>query len=306
MMISETITYGRLSWTNIENAHADHLQGLKEKYDFHELDLEDCLSKTEQPKISEQENYVFIVFHFPLRNTKTGHFDVESLNVFVGANYLITISDGRFKKLKEQFEEMRSNTKEGKSVFKKGSGYLLYQLINEQFETCMPFLIQLTRLIHEIEEDIFEGVIAKDRLYDIMTVKRKIITLKRSILPHAPIITELEQLHQRFITKELDMYFDDIGDKITRAESQLNSLNELIENLHDANEALTSHNTNRVIKILTIFSVMMLPLTFITSLYGMNIPLPLQDNPMSFQLVTVIMFGVLIGMLVLFRWRRWI
>ncbi|MDF2378698.1 MAG: magnesium transporter CorA family protein [Candidatus Gracilibacteria bacterium] len=304
MMKTEQVKYGRLEWTNIENPTHEFLLELEKKHGFHELDLEDCLSKTESPKIEEHKDYVFIVFHFPIRNIKTGYFVVESLNVFISQKYLITMSRGRLKKLDEVFEDMTSDVKERRRVMKQGSGYLLYELMYELFESCMPYLTQLSRFIHEIEDDIFEGKVAKDRLYDVMKVKRKLITLKRTILPHETIIEEIEHLHKRFMKKELEVYFDDIADKIARAKNHLNSMTEMINTLHEANESLTSHNTNRVIKVLTVFSVMMLPITFITGLYGMNVALPIQGEAMAFWQLLAGMGGVLVLMMVVFRWMR--
>lgn len=304
MTTSDIVKYGRLKWINIHKPSAETLEDLEKEYGFHELDLEDCLSKTESPKIEEHKKYVFIVFHIPIRNVKTGHFAVESLSVFISQSYLITLSEGRLKNLEDVFYDLQKDAKERRRIMKQGSGYLLYELMYELFEGCMPFLTQLSRFIHEIEEDIFEGKIAKDRLYDIMKVKRKLITLKRTILPHEEIIDTIEHLHKRFMKKELEVYFDDIADKIARSRSQLTSMTEMINTLHEANESLTSHNTNRIIKVLTVFSVMMLPITFITGLYGMNVVLPLQEEAMAFWQLLAGMGGVLVVMFIIFRWMR--
>ncbi|MDP3975381.1 MAG: magnesium transporter CorA family protein [bacterium] len=300
------VVHGKLVWKDIEKPDEATLERLKDTYGFHELDLEDCLSKTESPKLEEYDDYVFVVFHFPIRNLRTESIDIESLNVFIGNNYLITLSHGRLKKLDETFLEMESDRRYRRENFAKGSGYLLYILMSELFESCFPQLSQIHHFIREIEGDIFEGKVAKDRLYDIILVKRQLINLKRAILPHAPIILQLEHLHTRFINKKLELYFDDVADKISRAKSLLSSMTDMIETLSDANESLTSHNTNRVMKILTIFSATLLPLTFITGLYGMNVPLPLENHSGAFFLVLSGMLGLLVVMLLFFKIKRWL
>lgn len=295
-----------LLWINIDHPDQEKLEELQKSYGFHELDLEDCLSKTESPKIDEYDDYVFIVFHFPLKNVKTDNITIESLNVFIGNNFIVTLSSGRLKTIDDFFHHMKDHARERQKVFKRGSGYLLYLLINELFHTYTPYISQLSRSIREIEEDIFEGKVMQDRLYDIMSVKRQIISLKRALLPHTAIIHALEQLHKRFINKQLELYFDDVADKISRGESTLVSMDEMIETLHNANESLTSHNTNRVMKILTIFSVTMLPLTFLTGLYGMNVRLPLAENPDAFFQLTMGMLLVFALFMLFFRIKRYL
>lgn len=296
----------KLDWINIENPDQAHLEALQKQYKFHELDLEDCLSNTETPKIEEYKDYVFVVFHFPLKDSRTGTISIQSLNVFIGNHFLITLSKGRLKKLDELFSSLEEHTAHRRKLFKKGAGFLLYEMMNDLFEIYNPYISQLSRSIKEIEKDLFEGKVMKDRLFDIMRSKRQIITLKRALIPHASLIHSLEHLHKRFISKQLDLYFDDIADKIARGESTLRSMDEMIETLHNANESLTSHNTNRVMKILTIFSVTMLPLTFLTGLYGMNVKLPLSSHPQAFMLLTVGMLSIFGLSLVFFKIRRYL
>ena len=306
MVIEEKIRSSGLVWTNIQHPTHETLEALEKKYGFHELDLEDCLSKTETPKIEEYRNYVFIVFHFPLKSVKSDHFAIGSLNVFIGNDFLITLSNGKLKKLEDFFEDMQKDRKERQAIFKKGSGYLLYEMMNELFDVYLPYISQLNRSIRDIEEEIFGGKVVADRLYDIMTVRRQIISLKRALTPHTEIILALEHLHKRFINKQLELYFDDVGDKIARSKSNLMAMDEMIDTLHNANESLTSHNTNRVMTILTIFSVTMLPLTFLTGLYGMNISLPLEEHPHAFLVLVGVMTAIFVFFMLFFRFKRYL
>lgn len=306
MTIDEKTSSQGLVWRNISNPKEESMEALQYKYGFHDLDLEDCLSKTESAKIEEHNNYIFILLHFPIKHVKKHHISIESLSIFIGQDFFITVSNGHLRKLDEFFNKMRKNVAKRKKVFKKGSGFLLYELIDELFDTYNPYINQLNRYMHEIEEDIFEGKIQKDRLYDIMNVKRQLITLKRALLPHSTVITTLEHLHKRFISKKLELYFDDIVDKITRGTVTLESMDEMVETLHNANESLTSHNTNRVMKILTIFSVTMLPLTFLTGIYGMNVSLPIANQANAFNILVGIMVTILIFSYAFFKVKRYL
>jgi len=306
MVSEDAIRSGKLSWRNIINPTVETLEALQKEYGFHELDLEDCLSKTESPKIEEYDDYVFVVFHFPVRDVRTENITIASLNVFVGPHFIITLSNGKLKRLEDFFEKMKEQSHERNDVFKRGSGYLLYLLMDELFDVYNSYISQLFRSIREIEEEIFEGKIMKDRLYDIMSVKRQIINLRRALLPHSPIIISIEHLHKRFINKKLELYFDDVADKINRAKNSLESMSETIETLHDANESLTSHNTNRVMKVLTIFSVTMLPLTLLSGIYGMNIHLPFAEHPHAFYIVLGSMLVTILVLLVVFKMKKYL
>jgi magnesium transporter len=306
MVSEDSIRSGKLSWRNIINPTVETLDALQKEYGFHELDLEDCLSKTESPKIEEYDDYVFVVFHFPVRDPRTENITISSLNIFVGQDFIISLSNGKLKRLEDFFEKMNEDTQERTSVFKRGSGYLLYLLMDELFDVYNIYLSQLMRSIREIEEEIFEGKIMKDRLYDIMSVKRQIIHLRRALLPHGPIIISIEQLHKRFINKKLELYFDDVADKINRAKNSLETMSETIETLHDANESLTSHNTNRVMKVLTIFSVTMLPLTLLSGIFGMNVPLPLSEQEGAFLMLIVFMALIMVFTLLFFKMKKYL
>jgi len=306
MPLEEFLKSGKLLWRNIVDPSKETVDALREEYGFHELDLEDTLSKTESPKLEEHKDYVFVVFHFPIKDPKTEYISIASLNVFIGSNYLITLGSGRLKRLDDFFQRLREHTKERNSMFKKGSGYVLYLIMDELFEVYNRYINNLNRSIREIEEEIFEGNIMKDRLYDIMSVKRQIINLKRALAPHTAIILALEKLHTRFINESLVLYFDNVADKIARGKNSLEALDETIDTLHDANESLTSHNTNRVMKILTIFSVTMLPLTLLTGIFGMNVEIPVSHDQNGFLEIMGIMFVVFALCLLVFRIKRYL
>lgn len=305
MTIERSIRSGNLVWRDIMSPRLETLQPLQEQYHFHELDLEDCISKSESPKIEEYKDYIFVVFHFPIKDPHE-HVVIAPLSMFIGQEYLITVSNGNIPKLNDIFERLKQKSYRRRTVFGKGSGYLLYIIMEELFGIYNNYIAQLNRAILEIEDDIFEGNVLKDRLYDIMDVKRQIITLKRALLPHSPIILLLERLHKRFINKTLELYFDNVADKITRAKNSLESLSETIEAMYAANESLTSHNTNRVMKILTIFSVTLLPLNLLASIYGMNIPLPLAQYEDAFMAILAIMLMTFILSLVFFKVKRYL
>ncbi len=301
-----TVKFKNLVWLNITDPTEKEIEYLRKKYRFHALDLEDCLSENERPKIDEYEKYLFLILHFPVLNKRTNRIETEELDIFIGPKYLITIHHNRLKPLMEMFEGCQKSLRTRKSLFSAGTGYLFYQMIDAVFDYCFPLLDNINSEIKELEKDIFEEVAEKDSLYDIMSLKRKIINFERIIVPQRPVIVTLEHKHKSFLPENMEVYFDDVVDKIEKIWNTLKTHKEVVDALGQANESMISHNINNVMKILTIFSVIMLPLTFLTGLYGMNVMLPLDRNPDTFWMMIGLMGLVVVTMLVVFRWKKWL
>jgi magnesium transporter len=142
-------------------------------------------------------------------------------------------------------------------------------------------------------------------LKDILNIKKNIIVFRRVIAPQRSVIAQIEHKNKKFLPESLEIYFDDVVDKIEKIWNSLENLKELVASLQETNESIISHTTNNVIKILTIFSVVMLPLTFLTGLYGMNVALPMADRTETFFMLTALMVLVVATMLGFFKYKKW-
>jgi magnesium transporter len=307
----QTIKYRKNKWINIEQPTKEELQLLSKKYKFHELDLEDCLQETQRPKIDEYGKYLFIILQFPVYNKRHHRFDTEQLNVFIGQDYLITIHQGKLKALNEIVETCKSSLKSRKIFFgeKAGTGYLLYEIISVLFNAIFPITDKIQLSIKTIEDEIFESKRAKDELFNIMILKKNIITLRKILLPQRSVVAALEHKQKRFLPEDLVIYFDDIVDQIESLWNILGTQKEIVESLEDTNESLLSHNINLTMRTLTVFSAIMLPLTFLTGLFGMNVKLPFADALIkidNFWYIIWLMIGVVIVMFGLFKWKKWL
>ena len=137
-------------------------------------------------------------------------------------------------------------------------------------------------------------------------MRRDIISLQRIVKPQIAIISNLEQKDRPFIREDLDVYFDDVLDHLRKAWDILEDERDVIEGLDDTANTLTSYRLGEIMKILTIISVIMLPLTLLSGIYGMNISLPLSQHPLSFLFILLFMILISGGMILFFRRRRWI
>ncbi len=306
-MSNRTLTHNSITWTDIRRATPQDIDHLREQFPFfHPLDLEDLLSKLERPKIDEYENYLFIVMHFPVFNKATGRLGHSEVDIFVGRGFLVTASDGTLKTLLEDFDNCEKDEGIKAQFMGRGSYYLLYLLIDDLVDYCFPIVDKENHNIESIEERIFDAN-AKEIVKEISIVRRNLINFRRTIKPQMRLIASLERKDWEFLRGDLDVYWGDVSDHIVQIWERLEDLWDVIEGLSETVDSLTSHRINEVMKILTIFSVIMLPLSVISGIYGMNLrELPLASHPMSFVIIMGVMAAVVIGMLAYFRREGWL
>ncbi len=306
-MSSRTLTHNSIAWTDIRRATPQDIEYLREQFPFfHPLDLEDLLSKLERPKIDEYENYLFIVMHFPVFNKAAGRLWHSEVDIFVGRGFLVTASDGTLKTLVEDFDNCEKDEGIRAQFMGRGSYYLLYLLIDDLVDYCFPIVDKENHNIESIEERIFDAN-AKEIVKEISIVRRNLINFRRTIKPQMKVIASLERKDWEFLRGDLDVYWGDVSDHIVQIWERLEDLWDVIEGLSETVDSLTSHRINEVMKILTIFSVIMLPLSVISGIYGMNLrQLPLASHPMSFIIIMGVMIAVVIGMLAYFRREGWL
>src|ERR671924_1207360 len=303
----ETITAEGLRWVNIERPSPLECAWLEEHFGFHALDLEDVLSRNQRPKIDEYPDYLFIVLHFPVFDRAVGRLNAGELDIFVGRDYLVTIPNQPLQPVEYLFERCRSKEELREQHFSKGSGYLLYRVVDDSFDYCFPMLRKIGNKLDAIEDDIFEGR-SEEVVRDISNVKQEIINFRKVIRPQRPVLRDLERVKQRFLAPELDLeiYFDDIVDAHERIWDMLENYKEVVEALEETNESVISHRVNDILRVLTVISVTLLPLTLLASIMGMNVRVPGQGAIGAFWIVLGVMAVMLVGLLAVFRRRGWL
>jgi magnesium transporter len=295
-----------LTWVSINNPDEKAIASLRRTYKFHPLDLEDCLSEIQRPKIDDYDTYLFLVLHIPVRAPRKKYIKTSELKIFIGQNFLITLHNNN-PIIKKAFDECKKNKKRREEYMAKGTGYFLYMIIDDLFESGFPIVDELSKHVNELESEVFDKDYSQDRLREILFLKKDIINFRRIIMPQRAIVAQLEHKNKKFLPENLDVYFDDIVDKIEKIWNSLENLQELVGSLQETNESIISHNTNNVIKILTIFSVVMLPLTFVTGFYGMNIQgLPFAATNQPVLSISAVLLFITVTMIAYFRYRKWL
>ena len=190
-------------------------------------------------------------------------------------------------------------------LFAKGSGRLLYEVLDDLFDYCFPILDKIAHKLDKIEDDIHE-VRSEELVRDISNVKQEIISYRKIIKPQRPTLRVLERKVERFLPEDLELYFDDIVDASERIWDLLDNYKEVVEALEDTNESVIAHRQNDVLRVLTVFSVILLPLTLIASVFGMNVVYPGEGTLGAFWVIIAVMVLTIFAMLGFFRWKRWI
>jgi magnesium transporter len=294
-----------LRWTHIDDPRLADREWLESRYEFHPLDWEDVYSRNQRSKLDVYDDYLFIVLHFPVFEKASGRLLTAELDVFVGPDYLITFSEVPLPPLQAMFERMGEREELRESTFSKGSGYLLYKIVDTNVDAAFPMLRKMGNKLDRLEDDILEGR-SSEIVRDISNAKQEIINFRRIVRPQRAVLRDLERTKQRYLAEELEIYFDDISDAAERIWDTLENYKEVVEALESTNESVLSHRLNDSFRILTAASVILLPLTLIASIYGMNVPVPGENEPFSFWVVVLLMAAMLMVLVILFRRRGWL
>jgi magnesium transporter len=302
----DIITAGGVRWLHLERPREADREWLEREFGFHPLAIEDVASRNQRPKLDAYDDYLFIVLHFAVFDKPSGRLLTAELDLFVGPDYLITLPDQPIPPLAAMFERYREREEVRAGVFSKGTGYLLYKIVDTCVDASFPMLRKMGAKLDQLEDDIFEG--RSDKIVqDISNAKQEIINFRRVVRPMRAVLRDLERTKQRYLQEDLDIYFDDITDAAERIWDVLENYKEVAEALEDSNESVLSHRLNESLRVLTAFSVAMLPLTLLASIFGMNVTLPGQPGSQSeFVVILGIMLLTLLGVLVFFRRRGYL
>jgi magnesium transporter len=295
-----------LTWIHLNSPATVEATALAERFGWHPLDIEDVLSKRQRPKVDEYEDYRFVVLHFPVYDKAAKRLNAGELDVFLGQGYLVTLPTVELLPVTRLFQRVTDDPELRDSLFAKGSGYLLYHVLDDLFDYCFPILDKIGHKLDAIEDDIEQEEDSQEIVRDISRAKQEIISYRKIIKPQRPTLRLLERHVERFLPEDLELYFDDLVDASERIWDLLDNYKEVVEALEATNESAISHRQNDVLRVLTVFSAVLLPLTLLASIFGMNVEFPGEGTVGAFWVMVAAMVVVFGGLVGFFRWKRWI
>jgi magnesium transporter len=297
-----------LTWIHLDPPiDPETVNTLRSRFGWHPLDVEDVLSKRQRPKVDDyvDDGYLFGVLHFPAYDKNIQRLNAGELDFFIGPDYLVTISNVELLPVTRLFSRLQDDEQLRDNLFGKGSGRLLYEVLDDLFDYCFPILDKIAYKLDSIEDDI-EDLRSEEIVTDISKAKQEIISYRKIIKPQRPALRLLERHIERFLPEELELYFDDLVDASERIWDLLDNYKEVVEALESTNESVISHRQNDVLRILTVFSVVLLPLTLISGIFGMNVAFPGEATRAAFWIIVGLMVGVIVSMVAFFKYKRWL
>ena len=273
----ETIQGNGFTWIDLQNPDREDVEKLAPDYNFNELNIEDCMTKFELPKLDSYDDHFFVILQFPPLAQKIGISKNSQLSIFVGKNFLVTVHQGDLKPLVQLVQTcILDSDKELKNrLVGESSGDLLHEIIDALVDDLLHTSRKIIANLDEMEDNVFDE--SKPVARSIALLRREINRLRRISVPLKRFVLEIAKNVKRFSDNsddELALYFDDVIDHIDKVIETLEESRETMEIYKDTDFVLSNEKTNKVLAVLTMIFTLAIPSTVIGTFYGMNVNLP--------------------------------
>ena len=299
------VTHKNVTWIDFEDPDKESTYYLQENFNIHPLAIEEFVTPTIRPKATEYPNCIFLTVHIPLFDTKERTTFPGELDIVITKDHLITGHKQEIYQLTEFFRKLESSDGRKKLYMEKTPAHLLYNILEMLIESCFPKLDHIHKNIDVIENHVFNGD-EKEMVQEIYIAKRDILNFRRTLKPQRSILESLAKMESRFISRELPAYYQDLIGTNIRLWSSLESAKETIESLEETNNSLLSNKLNLTMKVLTIFSAVMLPMTVYSNILAMSADIPFGTHPYGFWIHMGIMLLISLLTMILFKAKKWL
>ncbi len=299
----DTLNLGAINWYHITNPSENDFTFLEDNFQFHPLDLEDCRSINQRPKIDEYDDYYFIILHFPQFDKSNTFIRTKEVKIFWGQNYIITIEKSSWV-VTDLFQTVQDKGVESLEIVPNSSDVLLYDILNRLMKSTYLLLMKLGTAVETINRELFS--LKAEKTISLISVTRKNIILMNTIFkPQLRLFHKFEQGDFKGYAVDMEDYWGNILDSYQKMWDMVEDYGELIEGLSKTFDSMLTNKTNEIMKILTLISAIMLPLTVITGFYGMNVALPLGHHRLAAIIIVLFMF-ILSGFFIFyFKKKKW-
>lgn len=295
---------GVIFWVDLTNPTPEESREVLDGvFHFHELAIEDAVSALQFPKVESYGAYLYLILHRIDFAASEHRFQTHDVDFFLGPNYLVTIHTGESR----SFDHVTTVCGRNAMAMGEGPAALLHRLVDAMVDNYRPEIDELGDELDELEDCVFESGQA-NLAKDILEFKKNISSLRRVVQPQRDVVGRLARREFPFIEEQVAYRLRDVHDHLVRIADESMFFQDRISSLLDANLAIASNQLNGVMKVLTIIATLFMPLTVLTGMWGMNVPLPHLPGgeQVQFWWVATIMLVLSIGMLAYFRRRGWI
>ena len=291
----------KLLWLDMEDPTEEDYEILKDQFRFHPLLIRDCINPQYIPKCDEMEDYIFLVLHsvyYYIDKKEEEALSVREIDIFMGKNYLVTVHNGHIKTVTVNRDLCRRSCK----LMDKGSGRLLYHILDTMADNYIAIINRVTDRMNSLEDAII-GRSRPEMLARILSMKQNIMTIRKVLLPQSELIYQFCQGKISYVREDQVMYFKDIYDHMLRITNMVDNLREMGQSLLEAYHSAIAFKLNDVMKILTVIATIMMPMTIISGIGGMNVlfPFAMRETIAGFWILLAAMIAAAIGLIIWFK-----
>jgi magnesium transporter len=301
-----TIKTDSLEWVFVTKNGSNEINELRRKYHFHPLDLKDIQPPIQRPKVVARDGYIFMILLYPFFDRKTRVIKTTEVDFFISQDRIVTVNTDAYPPLKDLFDACRTNGPERQVCVSGDVSQTLYAILNNMLVSEFPMLVHINADLDDVDGKLFNGF-EKNLIEELLRIKTNVVNVRKVMQGHGAVIRRLISIAPGYFhINKLRDYFDELMDHTKEIWETLEIQKDTVDAIHETNTSLINFRTNEVMKTLTIFSVIILPLTLITTLFGFILPQPLSSHPGSLLLIIGLMAVTALGMLGYFKYRKWL
>lgn len=300
-----TNKYRNLTWIDVESPTQNEITHLIEEYDIPEIAAKELLSKTVRSKVDLHHNTIYLILHFPKIHTKGDQATEQEIDFLLGKDYVITVHYEKIRALSHCAHSFESHTVTNKHAIGDHAGFLFFYLIKELYKESMEELESINDNLKQIESNIFEGKEGK-MVHTISQTNRKLLDFKQAIRFHGNVLESFENAGKSFYGENFSYYLSAITGEYNKVNNLLEGHKEILRDLRETNDTLLSAKTNQTVKVLTALSFIMLPLSLIAGIFGMNSDIVFINDAIEFYSVILAMLFLGLVMFIFFKGKKWI
>ena len=302
----KTIHTKNLRWIDIVNPEAEELRWVRQNFQFNEVHFQELERHQQRAHLDQGENYDYIVLLFPVYNKTTQEITAGEVDFFISNNFVLTAHYGEIHTIAELFNLVHGDQKTRDALMQRGSGYLLYRILESLFRRSYPILDHMNEDVNKIETKIFHKH-DTDVLSHIMLMKKNVIEFRRMMKTHRSVLEKLPQRKNDYLLfPQSRLYYRDLHEYSTDIWDVLETLKETVDTLHETSQSIITHHLQEQTRIIGLLTAIIIPATLVAFLFGVGVEgIPFRHHPDGFWIVAGIMATASVTLWAVFKSMRW-